>query len=330
MVSEIALAEGGDELASWQDKLPVSDSEDQPILPLTYAQVIINEAPVYAHPSHATIGLSPARSLRTGYLWVSLADAEPIYDDGQDWYLVNQDEYVRADHLAIYEPSTFQGVALPRHPDHPFAWLVFDTYVSTSPAGTLAKDTPLLSRYALVTIYEEQRVGDWIWYRIGENQWIEQRAVGVVKPSPRPGEVGPDDKWIEINLYEQTLAAYEGDRMVYATLVSSGLPWWQTKKGLFRIWIKVKLAKMSGRESDPNFYFLEDVPWTMYFYQSFALHAAYWHDRFGLQHSRGCVNLAPRDAVWLFEWASPVPATNQANWTPATAENPGTWVWVHE
>lgn len=43
---------------------------------------------------------------------------------------------------------------------------------------------------------------------------------------------------------------------------------------------------------------LEDVPWSMYFHESFALHGAYWHDRFGLRHSHGCVNLAPQDAQW--------------------------------
>ena len=123
------------------------------------------------------------------------------------------------------------------------------------------------------------------------------------------------------------LAAYEGERMVYATLVSSGLPQWQTAQGLFRIWLKVKLGKMSGREGYSDYYFLEDVPWSMYFYQSFALHGAYWHDKFGLRHSHGCVNLPPRDAKWLFDWVTP--ATSPYNFTLPTEEDPGAWVWVH-
>jgi lipoprotein-anchoring transpeptidase ErfK/SrfK len=109
--------------------------------------------------------------------------------------------------------------------------------------------------------------------------------------------------WIDINLFEQTLAAYVGDRMVYATLVSSGLPGWNTPPGLFEIWNKVLAGKMSGADGRPDYYFLEDVPWTLYFNQDVALHGAYWHDGFGYQHSHGCVNLAPLDARWLFEWA---------------------------
>ncbi len=85
---------------------------------------------------------------------------------------------------------------------------------------------------------------------------------------------------------------------------------------------------MSGREGYADYYFLEDVPWTMYFNRDFALHGAYWHDRFGIQHSHGCVNLSLADAKWLFEWT--VPTSTRSGWKLATEEQPGTWVWVHE
>ncbi|MER3459517.1 MAG: hypothetical protein C4309_13610 [Chloroflexota bacterium] len=146
--------------------------------------------------------------------------------------------------------------------------------------------------------------------------------------SPRPEGVGPTEKWIEVNLYEQTLAAYEGDRMVYATLVSSGLPQWATPEGLTRIWIKLRVAKMSGAEGRSDYYFLEDVPWIMYFNKAVGLHGAYWHDGFGYVRSHGCVNLAPRDAEWLFNWTTPV-VPEGTNSVLSTEDNPGTWVWVH-
>jgi lipoprotein-anchoring transpeptidase ErfK/SrfK len=38
----------------------------------------------------------------------------------------------------------------------------------------------------------------------------------------------------------------------------------------------------------------------MYYDHNFALHTAYWHDGFGTRRSHGCVNLAPRDAHWLY------------------------------
>lgn len=134
-----------------------------------------------------------------------------------------------------------------------------------------------------------------------------------------------------MNKFEQTLAAYEGDRMVYATLVSSGLPQWDTDSGLFRIFAKVKIAKMSGREGLADYYFLEDVPWAMYFNKDMALHGAYWHDKFGFKHSHGCVNLPPQDAKWLFDWTTPT--IGDSNWTMVADRlnnTEGTWVWVHD
>ncbi len=83
---------------------------------------------------------------------------------------------------------------------------------------------------------------------------------------------------------------------------------------------------MSGREGYPDAYFLEKVPWSMYFDKDVALHGAYWHDKFGTRRSHGCVNLSPADAHWLFDWTAP---TSRSNWTLSTLESPGTWVWVH-
>ncbi len=298
-----------------------------PAEPITYAQVIGNSAAVYASPSDAADGLPPETVYGAGFIWFSLASADPIVQDNQLWYQVRPNGYVPADELRIFAPSQFQGIALTDTPDKPIAWIVYGTRVSPAPGVPAPANAPRLAKYTAVTILQEQQVGDWKWYRIGDNQWVEQRQVGVVKPSPRPADIGASDKWIEVNLYEQTLAAYEGDRMVYATLVSSGLPQWPTRPGLFHIWAKVRSDKMSGAEGYPDYYYLNDVPWIMYFDQAIALHGAYWHDRFGAPHSHGCVNLAPSDAQWLFDWATPV--ADSANWTLSSSENPGTWVWVH-
>ena len=69
---------------------------------------------------------------------------------------------------------------------------------------------------------------------------------------------------------------------IAATLASTGLPWWQTPDGLFRVWLKRRIGDMTGGSPDGDYYYLvEDVPWTMYFDGPIALHAAYWHDGFG-------------------------------------------------
>ena len=50
-------------------------------------------------------------------------------------------------------------------------------------------------------------------------------------------------------------------------------------------------------------YYLESVPWTMYYDGSRALHGAYWRANLGFPQSHGCVNMSLADSHWLFNWA---------------------------
>ncbi len=311
--------------------VPLAPASAPPVLPslvpYVYAQTTVPSVSVYADPGDESVGIAPIRVYGTGFVWLSLADPTPILVNSQFWYRVNPDGYVHAESLKVFQPSSFQGVALTATPDKPMAWVVYGTRTSTSPGAQPNKNSAPLARYTAVTIQDQKQVGEWTWYKVGDSQWVDQRQLGVVRASTRPASVGPNDKWIDVNLYEQTLAAYEGDRMVYATLISSGLPQWPTPPGLYQVWAKVTDWKMSGRDGLPDYYYLEDVPWILYFNKGVALHAAYWHDKFGAPHSHGCVNLSPQDAKWLFDWATPNPGSSA--WTLSTADNPGTWVWVH-
>ena len=62
---------------------------------------------------------------------------------------------------------------------------------------------------------------------------------------------------------------------------------------------------MDADDDVSDSYSLRDVPFVEYFHKGYALHAAYWHDQFGKVRSHGCINLAPIDAAWLFEWTDP-------------------------
>ncbi|HEX5807502.1 MAG TPA: L,D-transpeptidase, partial [Anaerolineales bacterium] len=108
-----------------------------------------------------------------------------------------------------------------------------------------------------------------------------------------------DGRWIDVNLSEQRIYAYEGDVMVNSFIVSTGLPDTPTVTGEFRIYVKVPVQDMSG----PGYY-LSDVPWVMFFYDEYGFHGTYWHSNFGTPMSRGCVNLRTEEAEWLYHWAS--------------------------
>lgn len=106
-------------------------------------------------------------------------------------------------------------------------------------------------------------------------------------------------RWIDVNLSQQRVYAYEGDTVVNSFVVSTGT--WQTPTvtGTFQIWIKLRSTTMAG----PGYY-LTNVPYTMYFYKGYGLHGTYWHNNFGTPMSHGCVNLRTSDAEWLYNWAS--------------------------
>jgi lipoprotein-anchoring transpeptidase ErfK/SrfK len=302
-------------------------------LPYRYAWTGWEDVPVYAKPGDLR-QMTPDRHLVAYYTWVSIK--EELRSNQDLWYRIGDNEYILADDVWVGPPTALQGVVVPQERRPPFGFVVTDDLNVRARPGVSADNPSIakLARYTVVNIQDRITIGDTVWYQIGDEgsnaeQYVHGEYVRVVTTTARPEGVAPDEKWIAVNRTEQTVAAYEGDQMVFATLVSTGLPWWQTPDGLFRIWTKRRIGDMTGGSPTGEYYYLvQDVPWTMYFHGPYALHAAYWHDDFGYEHSRGCVNLSPRDARWLFEWSSPSVPGDQVEMF-SNAGNPGTWVYVH-
>lgn len=144
--------------------------------------------------------------------------------------------------------------------------------------------------------------------------WVAVGGLRLVEPrTSYPSIATGRRKWIDVSIRDQTLVAYEGQKPVYVTLVSTGRGGLgdpeevdATARGTFMVHTKHVSATMDGNEDKADSYALEDVPFVQYFHKGYALHGAYWHDEFGKVRSHGCINLAPLDAAWLFEWTDPV------------------------
>jgi len=149
--------------------------------------------------------------------------------------------------------------------------------------------------------------------------------------APQP-QVLTGEKWIDVDLSEQTLTAYQGDTVVKSFSISSGLPAHPTVTGSFHIWAKVSRQLMKGgSRAAGDYYYLPDVPWVQYFYEDYSIHGTYWHNNFGHPMSHGCINMQTDDAHWLFEWATP--SMDEAMVTSGSWLFPsegGTRVEVHE
>ncbi|WP_437282085.1 L,D-transpeptidase [Sorangium sp. So ce375] len=169
-----------------------------------------------------------------------------------------------------------------------------------------------------------------------EGSWLagDHLVIAELRKDPQ-GFARDGKKWIDISIRRQMLVAYEGTRPVFATLISSGRSGMAdpeetdaTVRGSFYIHAKHVSTTMDGDDEASEAAFdLRDVPYTQYFHGGYALHGAYWHDEFGKARSHGCINLAPADAAWLFEWTEPaVPP----EWHGAlNTEGGGTLVYVH-
>jgi LysM repeat protein len=135
--------------------------------------------------------------------------------------------------------------------------------------------------------------------------WIGQRLRIQTPPTSDlgmtvAGASAHGRRWIEIDLSDQTLTAWQGDMVVMHTTVSTGKASTPTVIGRFAIGTKLESQHMTGPDYD-----LPGVPWVMYFYEDYAIHGAYWHANFGAPTSHGCVNMRMEEAQSLYNWATP-------------------------
>lgn len=124
----------------------------------------------------------------------------------------------------------------------------------------------------------------------------------------RPGYIGSQEFWLEVDLGSQQMFVRRGDEILRIFVISGGAWATPTVTGSFQIFSKLLSQNMSGPD-----YYQPAVPHVMYFFEDYSIHGAYWHNDFGTPRSHGCVNLALGDASWLYQYA-----------------NIGTWVIIHK
>jgi lipoprotein-anchoring transpeptidase ErfK/SrfK len=238
--------------------------------------------------------------------------------------------FVRQERLAPAKPSAFSGVLLGRNSTLPLGFVVGSgvSFLTRSSSSSALKNDGQAEYYRRVDIGEELFYKGRRYLEVGQGRYLPAKVVAVARLVPPPSKLREGERWIAIDLAEQTLVAYEGERPVFATLVSTGRPGFETPKGTFSIYGKHVSVVMDDTAAGDESYSIEDVPWTQFFKDGFALHAAFWHDRLGRVRSHGCINLSPADARRLFQWTGPhVPPGLHG--VIASRENPGTRIVIY-
>jgi hypothetical protein len=295
-------------------------------LPASHPPVTLGEMPVsvakinspenepvsiYNSFEDAVAGINPAYEIPPGSMrYISYVNW--MNPNGNAYVQLSTGGWLRASPAA---QTTFQGLAFFENPQNDFGWVVNETASYESPSFFAANTNHILYREEIIQVYKTVEAEDATWYNIAPGEWVDSSKAKVVSVNLSPPEEVDSDRWIEINLLQQIMSVYEDDQLIFATLVSTGVEPIYTRPGVFQIYEKKPLETMQGsfRIDRSDFYYLQDVPWTMYFDQARALHAAYWRAYFGYPETHGCVNLSPGDAHWLYQWAKE-----------------GDYVWVHD
>ncbi len=234
------------------------------------------------------------------------------------WYKTTKGMVAPKDRFAAVTASTFQGVELGPERELPLAWgygltktrprYLIDDKQKPRQSGSFQR------RVAIPLTLEEAEIGGKRYVKTRDGDWLRADHVRIATAPKVPDGVQRDERWIHVDLRTQTLVALVGSVPVYATIVSSGKESDDPEKdhrtpvGEWTLREKHVTTTMDGDGTAAGDlpYSIEDVPYVMYFQGSYALHAAFWHENFGVRMSHGCINLAPLDAKYLFFFTGPV------------------------
>lgn len=119
-------------------------------------------------------------------------------------------------------------------------------------------------------------------------------------------------KYIEVDISDQKLYAYEYGQLVRSFLISTGVRKRPTPLGDFSVLEKVPQVtyKWSYGANHLDNYDLGTVPYNLRFKKYYYIHYSPWHSNFGKRMSHGCVNVDKANAKWIYEWADKDVAIN--------------------
>ena len=286
------------------DDAPLSQSHDG--LPYRYHFVGPDGSFGYRALQTAEDGVPDAELLKGFGVAIARVENNP---QGTAFGLTSEGLWVPMRDLSPVAPLAFHGRELAGTLN--VAWVVSKTALASRAPGEPKDPNRRLGKFQELDVFEERESSGHRWFRFADNAWLSDRDARAPTRADSPSELRPGERWIDVDVQNQTLTAYVGERPVFATLVSTGRgaegSILATPRGTRRLWVKLRASNMDNLDdqSATENYAIQAVPWVMYFERGYGLHGTFWHREFGSKHSHGCVNLSPLDAERLFAWTSP-------------------------
>jgi lipoprotein-anchoring transpeptidase ErfK/SrfK len=264
-----------------------------------------------------------------------VGDSTPLYFSNQRW-VETPDGYVYGAYFQPVKNLPNQPLsALPQSSLGAGFWAeVTIPYVDAVPENApsdnswvkikLDKGLPVRLYYSQIFWIDHIRQNDagQVIYRVNPNYYGGVDMLWAAGEAFRPltaDEIAPihpdvENKRIEVDVTNQNLSCFEGDREVYFCRVSSGakvnmygevVDSWSTPLGDHMVTRKYLSLQMSGGSTGAG-YDLPGIGWTSIFATGgVAVHSTFWHNNYGDPMSHGCVNVSPKDAKWIFRWNTP-------------------------
>ena len=182
-----------------------------------------------------------------------------VKDKGRTWWRTARGGYVQASHTYRYKPKDFVGAEIPDDSDFPFGFVWEDDHAASHRMledGKLKWNGKMEWR-TFVDVVEEVEINGKAYLKTADDLYVRAKFVRLAEKQPRPEEVKPWERWIDVDLERQLLVAYEGDRPRYATLVSTGRKGteeesFRTPKGKFRVPQQARLVIDGGGRRRPT------------------------------------------------------------------------------
>jgi hypothetical protein len=124
------------------------------------------------------------------------------------------------------------------------------------------------------------------WAQLNDHTFIysaETRPVDLPSAPPVPVNAPPGGRWIDVNLTQQVVVAYEGRPLVRMARTSTGRPGFETPPGAYAILWRVASETMTSAG---------------------VVGTGGQTHQFGIPSSHGCAGLLSADAQFFWDWAS--------------------------
>ncbi len=288
-------------------------------LPYTYARAR-KETPIYERDADKDNAVKEVGKLRPRSTLAIVGSWSALDPEGkmQRLGLTTNGRFVRATDLEPSTGSEFRGVAVDGKNDLPLGFIVKRGIrfweVEKGEADKLGK----LDYHTILTLTGRFRtVGPLKYWATTDNKYVRHRDVTAVRRrNTYPDFAVADQKWIDVSIITGSAVFYEGRKPVFATLVSVGRDRLgdpqtsaSTAQGTFDVVGKHITAAKLDPKSAEDYHETYDLPWAIELSSGQLIHGATWHDRFGIEHGKGNIQLSPADAARTWAWVEPdVPA----------------------